>query len=89
MRIEFPETCTIEKARHMHEQLLEAVREEGEIRLNFENVQDVDLTFFQLLHAARKSCEALGISLVMEPSMPARFAAQARQTGLEAILLQT
>jgi len=86
MKIRLPENCTIEHARKLQQLLCDGLAADSAVDLDFRNVANVDLVFFQLLHAAEKTYAGYGKTLTMEPNLPTRFADAARRTGLDKIV---
>jgi anti-anti-sigma regulatory factor len=78
-------TWTVERAEELKELLLE-IMETGEVDLDFTGVEEADLTFFQLLHAAQKSCRKSGVSIRFLPSLSPLHETRARWTGLSGIV---
>ena len=86
IRLEGP--CGVERAEELKQTLLDAIAA-GEDGVDFSGVTDVDLTFFQLVHALRKQAEQGQAVPATTPTLPADFAAQAAWCGLEDIVDQT
>ena len=86
IRLEGP--CGVERAEELRQALLAAVAD-GEDSIDFSGVTDVDLTFFQLVHALRRQGEQGEAVPAATPTLPADFAAQAAWCGLEDIVDQT
>ena len=76
----------VERANELRDVLLEALKAEGDISLSFAEVTEADLTFFNLLHALRKSCESEGKHVIMQADLPGGMAQRAAWTGFAEII---
>ncbi|MDQ2078549.1 STAS domain-containing protein [Xanthobacteraceae bacterium Astr-EGSB] len=65
--VAMPAALTIREAEKIQSQLLQAVREQENIVVDCSAATDVDLSFVQLVLAARKSAAALGKKLSVIP----------------------
>ncbi len=79
--------CTVQRSAEILQQLRRALIEAQDVlTLSFARVEDADLSFFQLLEATRRSCEAAGKKLVLQADFPQRLGAYARRTGFDELL---
>jgi anti-anti-sigma regulatory factor len=62
-----PAALTIREADRIQSQLLQAIREQDQISVDCSAATEVDLSFVQLILAARKSAAALGKTLTVIP----------------------
>ena len=65
--VAMPAALTIREAERIQSQLLQAVREQEKIVVDCGAATDIDLSFVQLILAARKSAAALGKTLTVIP----------------------
>jgi len=76
----------VARAEELHATLLQALQAaDEEVTLSFSDVQGVDLSFFQLLHAATRSFQAGGKRLVLGSDLPGELHRAAACTGLHGI----
>lgn len=78
--------CTVERAEDLRNTLLQALEQEGTVEVSFSQVEDADISFFQLLHAVRLSGVSRGRTVVFHQDLPERLGFKARMAGLEQIV---
>lgn len=87
MDITYEGQCTVERVAEFKQQLLDALNgNDPETRLSFAGVTEVDISFFQLLHAAGLSFEQGGKALTLRPDCPKELEFKARMSGFEKIV---
>lgn len=86
MEFEFDGECTIERADEIRQSLLNTIDKNDHISLRFARVEYADLTFFQLLGAVIRTCDAAGKTLEMKNDLPAKLTLNARMTGFAHIV---
>lgn len=64
----------VEKAEDLHKAFLHAMRDANRLQVDMGEVGAVDLTFFQVVHSALKSCKDTALEAVNIPSALARKA---------------
>jgi hypothetical protein len=77
---------TVERAGELKDLLSQAVSSGEGVEVDFSAVEDADLSFYQLLHAAQKDCAKSGTAIRFLPSMDSGFLAHARWCGLAGIV---
>jgi len=82
VRVSFEGKCTIERAAELRERLLKALNAGESVDIDFQGVSDMDLSFCQLIHALRVSCEGRGLSCALAADLPPQLAALAVKCGL-------
>lgn len=82
MELQFEDACVIDQAEAMKLRLLKALESPEKTVLSFKNVGCVDISFFMLLHAAKRSFAAKGKELVLLADLPEDLATKARWAGL-------
>ncbi|WP_027184182.1 STAS domain-containing protein [Desulfovibrio inopinatus] len=87
MNIEFEGDLTVERAADIKQQLLDALSTGESVELGFSKAADADLTFFQLLHAAKKSFAARQQPLILKKDLPEHLAFKAQVSGMEEIIV--
>jgi len=87
--IQYKGNCTVDRIGELREQLMEAMSRGESTRLSIREVQEADLAFFQLLHAARQSFAEHGVALELAADLPHRLAEAAQRTGLGHIVAAT
>ena len=85
MNVRLEGTWTVERAGELKDILLQAVTS-GEMEVDFTAVREADLSFFQLLHAAQKSCIKTGVSVRFLPTLSPILETRACWTGLGGIV---
>jgi len=85
MDMEFTGACTIAQVDPLKAKLLGLLAGAGKLVVSFKGVTEVDLSFFLLLHAAKRSFLDKGKELVLLADLPARLAEKARWSGLPEI----
>jgi anti-anti-sigma regulatory factor len=78
---------TVERAGELKDLLTEAISTDA-VEVDFTGVDEVDLSFFQLLHATQKGCAHDGIAIRLLPTLNPAFKAQADWCGLGGITSQ-
>lgn len=86
MVFEFNGECTIERADEIRQSLLQTIHGNDRITLRFAGVARADLTFFQLLGAAVRTCDEAGKKLELKNDLPAKLALGAKMTGFARIV---
>lgn len=86
MDIDLHGPCTIAQSASLKEQLLAAMTGGKQTVLRFAGVEEVDLSFFQILHAATMSFQKQHVALVLSQDLPPRLADKARRCGFDAII---
>ncbi|GAB7081679.1 STAS domain-containing protein [Megalodesulfovibrio paquesii] len=81
MEITFPPHCTVEHAQAIKATLLQALQAGGDVHCSFSRVAEADLSFFQLLTAARRSCEDAGVALICARDLHPDFRCAALATN--------
>ena len=81
-RIAFSGELTIRNAEQMHTRLLDAVHRCPAVTVDCAAATDIDISFIQLVLAARKSAEAAGKVLSIAPASADRLAVAMRRAGL-------
>lgn len=81
-RIAFAGELTIRNAEQMHARFLDAVHRFQAITVDCAAATDIDLSFIQLVLAARKSAEAAGKLLSIAPASAALLAVAFGRAGL-------
>ncbi len=89
MKIEFEGELTVERAADIKQQLLDALLSGEPVELGFSKATEVDLTFFQLLHAAKKSFSEKQQTLTLKKDLPEPFAFKAQVSGMEEIAIMS
>ena len=82
MRVSFEGQCTVARAGELRASLLQALNAGEPLELDCKNVADMDLTFCQLIHAVRASCQERGLTCRLEGNLPNGLAGLANQCGL-------
>lgn len=76
-----PERMTIENAREIQKQLLEALENSGVITIDFEKVEVIDLAGIQLLLALFREAEKRKIVITCSDMIPEQVVAKLRLFG--------
>lgn len=86
MRIDFSGACTVERMEELQQLVHQAAATaDDQVEIGLAQIVDVDLAFFQLLHGAKKSLDALGKALVCAGPLPAHLTHKAALCGFSAI----
>ncbi|MBF0182281.1 MAG: STAS domain-containing protein [Magnetococcales bacterium] len=85
MKIELEGACTVERAAEIRTLLLGALAGHEKCEIGFARVTEVDLSFFQLLHAALHSFTRAGRTLTLKNDLDPQFATKASRAGLKRI----
>lgn len=80
--ISMPESLTVREAEQIHASLVQAVRDQQAIVLDCRSARAIDLSFIQLVLAARKSALAAGKTLFVIPPANGLLSDVLRRTGL-------
>lgn len=80
-RIVLSGDCTVTRAEELRAMLLEALQAGGDIEIDLSGVTAIDLTFCQIIHALRLSCQARGVALAVQGALPETVSAQAQFCG--------
>ncbi|MEO5331131.1 MAG: STAS domain-containing protein [Magnetococcus sp. YQC-5] len=86
MKIVLEGACTVEKSEEIRQTLLRAVSDKNKTEISFANVESVDLSFFQILHAAVRSFARMGNTLILMNDLHPDFALKAERTGWQRIV---
>jgi anti-anti-sigma regulatory factor len=78
---EVQRTCTIEEAGKIRTLFMEQLAEKNRLVLNLSNVDEVDLSFLQLLCAAHKSASNAGKTFALEGALSEPLSRKAREAG--------
>lgn len=82
MRIDFSGSCTVQRMEELQQTVRDAANDPAaKVELGFAGVEDVDLSFFQLLHGVRRSFAAKGKDLIFLEDLPPALAPKARLCG--------
>jgi len=81
-RIELSGDCSVTRAEELRATLLEALQAGGDIEIDLSGVTAIDLTFCQIIHALRLSCQARGVALAVLGALPEAVSAQALFCGI-------
>lgn len=76
----------IDQVNELRQNLLNALQTAKEVTLSFAKVEGVDLSFFQLLHAANRAFRNRGIVFKTLADLPRQFAFQAEVSGWSGIV---
>jgi len=79
--VEMHGKCTIEAAGRIRTLLMERLAEPGGVLLNLSDVDEVDLSFLQLLCAAHKSASNSGKTFGLEGALSEPLIRKAREAG--------
>jgi anti-anti-sigma regulatory factor len=74
---------TVERAAEIKAHLLSALEDSAHLRVRLEEVKEIDLSFLQLLIAARRACESLGGSLLLAGPLPPLYSREVERVGLQ------
>lgn len=85
MLLSFTGDCTVARAEEIRVSLLDALNAGGSIEIDLGGVTGIDLTFCQILHALRLSCQARGVTLTLPDNLSKGLAHQAAFCGLPEI----
>lgn len=77
--------CTVARAEEIRASLLEALHSGDDIEIDLSKVTGIDLTFCQIVHALRLSCNAKGVQLTLQDNLPKELSQQAVHCGLPEI----
>ncbi len=84
MNISFEGPCTVQQAHNLQTLLLQALQTATEpVVLSFSNVDDADLSFFQLLLACKRSFKAAGKELIFKRDLPKDLIPAAQRTAFK------
>lgn len=86
MEFDFNGACTIEQADTLRQSLLDLVKNSDHITLQFGKVEQVDITFFQLLESAIQTCHDTGKVLELKSDFPKKLAFDANVMGFSRIV---
>ncbi|GAB6038753.1 hypothetical protein JCM15519_33120 [Fundidesulfovibrio butyratiphilus] len=78
-------SCTVEDAEQLRQSLLEALARDAETTLDFHDVREVDMSFFQVLVSAQRSFARAGKPLTFTATLDPNVAKKARQAGIVAL----
>ena len=79
--VEVQRKCTIEEAERIRTLLIEQLAETDHLILNLSNIDEVDLSFLQLLCAAHKSASNAGKTFALEGALSEPLRRKAREAG--------
>jgi len=83
MEIVFEGACRVDRFEELRERLMSGLKlQDGRVTCSMKAVTEADLSFFQLLHAAKKSYATAGVELMMLSYLPAALKARANLAGL-------
>ena len=82
MRLALDGPCTVAEMAALKDRLLQALQRAEAVELSFKNVTRGDLSFFELLLAAKRAFDGKGVPLTLLPDMPPDLAFGAHWTGL-------
>ena len=82
MLLSFTGDCTVARAEEIRASLLDALNSGGSIEIDLGGLTGIDLTFCEILHALRLSCQARGVALTLPDNLPVALARQAVFCGL-------
>ncbi|QLA17616.1 STAS domain-containing protein [Desulfolutivibrio sulfoxidireducens] len=82
MRIDLDGDCTVAAARVLKDLFLDALARGEPTRVSFRGIDKADLSFFELLLAARQAFAQKGVELVLLPDLPGHLAFAADWMGL-------
>jgi hypothetical protein len=86
MELQFADSCVIDQAETMKQKLLKALESPGKTVLSFKGVTSADISFFMLIHAAKRSFAAKDKELVLTADLPVDLADKARWSGLPELI---
>lgn len=78
--------CTVGRAEELHAMLLRALEAGELLELDFSGVTAMDLSFGQLVHALKHSCETRGVEYRLAPNLPTELGDQAVCCGLPSLV---
>jgi anti-anti-sigma regulatory factor len=81
-RVAMTGALTVRNAEHIHQRLLQAVRDHHDVVLDCANASEIDLSFIQLVLAARKSAAAAGKTLSVAAPTTDLLADTLRRAGV-------
>ncbi len=81
MKVELSGPCTVDRGEELKQLLLQAFEKDDKIEIDFQEVTDADLSFFLLLHSAKKTAREQGKELILLPNLPESLAQRALWTG--------
>lgn len=70
----------------IHSNLLESVSADAPLVLSFSETDSVDLTFLQLLYAAKQSCAGRNIPIELAEPVPEALLRVAEEAGVQALI---
>ncbi|MBF0610530.1 MAG: STAS domain-containing protein [Magnetococcales bacterium] len=82
MEITLEGDFTIERADALHNRLQEALQQKQPVSLFFAGMGYADMSFFQIIHAARQSFANKRITLTLQPDLPQHLSHKATLCGL-------
>lgn len=85
MILTLSDSCTVENAERIRQSLLEALAGDPETTLDFHNVREVDMSFFQMLISAQRSFARAGKCLNFIAAREQNVAGKARLAGITAL----
>ncbi len=87
MNIRLEGDCTVQRSAEILAKLRQAMVESKDVlTLSFSQVEDADLSFFQLIEATHLSCEAASKRLLLQADLPQHLARYANLTGFSTIV---
>jgi len=86
MRFEFTGECSASQAQELKERLLKALSSGEPVECSFSGVESADMSFFELLHSARKSFAEKGVELSFAADLPGDYSRDAAWAGLPEIV---
>ena len=81
MKLDFSGDCSVSAAADVKARLLEALASAEPVEIGFAGVSALDMSFFELLHAAKKSFAEKGHEIAFQPDLPEEFAQEAAWAG--------
>ncbi len=86
MKVLLSGDCTVGRAAELKTLLLSSLGRDTELILDFEKVEEADLSFFLVLHSLISTCGKRGKKLTMLANLPEKLAGRAGMAGLAHIV---
>ena len=81
MKLAFSGDCSVSEAGGVKARLMEALASSEPVEIGFAAVSALDMSFFELLHAAKKSFAEKNRKVAFQADLPEEFAQQAAWAG--------
>ena len=86
MRLDFSGECCASQAQEIKERLLAALVSGEPVECHFSGMTAADMSFFELLHAAKKSFTEKGREIVFTPELHGELSREAAWSGWARLL---